>query len=293
MTFRTTWSAPESILREAEIILTELIDPPVDAASLVRDDDASAEPQNAPWLLHVYTDHRLPELVIDKLPPSIGDPYIEELKDQDWVAHSLAGLGIVRAGPFVLYGSHDADKVHDSGELTIQIEANQAFGTGHHPTTAGCLEALASIRTNQPKSVLDVGTGSGVLSFAARKLWPSADILASDIDATSVAIAEDNGKINGIQDIRWIVAEGTDSALIKESAPFDLVIANILAGPLISLAPEITKVISPAGFVILAGLLDEQEERVVATYAEHGLTLCNRGGTPRWPTLTLQGGPGK
>ncbi|MEM9838792.1 MAG: 50S ribosomal protein L11 methyltransferase [Pseudomonadota bacterium] len=290
MTYRTTWQAPEDVLRQAELVLTELIEPPVDAASLVRDDDASAEPSDAPWLLHVYTDQPLTAPIIEALPADLGNAKVEELEDRDWVAHALEGLGVVKAGPFILYGSHDADKIQPADGIPIQIEANQAFGTGHHPTTGGCLEALAKLESANPNKVLDIGTGSGILSFASRRLWPSARIIASDIDETSVAIAKENGEINGIADSTWLTAPGTDHPTIKEAAPYDLVIANILAGPLVELASDIKDVLAPHGLIILAGLLDEQQERVVHAYKALALDLVEVGGTSRWPTLTLRAG---
>jgi len=288
MTVRTTWTGPRELLEQAEQILTELIDPPVDAASLVRDDDASAEPENAPWLLHTYAEEPLSNTAKAMLPSSLAAPVQEVLEERDWVAHALDGLGVVRAGMFTLFGSHDADKLGTDGGLKLQIEANRAFGTGHHPTTFGCLEALTWLADLNPSSVLDIGTGSGVLALGARRLWSSSAIVATDIDPTSVEIAEENSQINGISDVAWGVSAGTQSALISSRAPYDLVFANILAGPLVELSVDINHVLAPDGFLILAGLLDEQEERVLRAYQDLGLTLHHRGGTDRWPALTLK-----
>lgn len=287
MTVRTTWQGPRPLLEAAEQVLTELIDPPVDAASLVRDDDASAEPEHAPWLLHTYAEQPISAEAKAMLPPQLAEPSEEVLEERDWVAHALEGLGVIRAGLFTLFGSHDADKVADDAGIKLQIEANRAFGTGHHPTTAGCLLALTELATRQPKAILDIGTGSGILALGARKIWAAAPIVATDIDPTSVDIARENAQTNGVANITWDVAAGTDSDTVQASAPYDMIFANILAGPLVELAPDIAGVIAPGGCLILAGLLDEQESRVQKAYEEQGFQIDRRGGTERWPTLTL------
>jgi ribosomal protein L11 methyltransferase len=288
MSWRTTFRGSKALLEAADQALTELAAEPVDATSLMRDDDASAEPEHGRWVLHAYTEEPLSADHRRLLPAGVEVEAEAELEDRDWVAHALEGLGLIEAGPFILYGRHDADKVADRGGIKLQVEANQAFGTGHHPTTAGCLEALAELDLQQTNRILDIGTGSGVLAMAARRLRPDASIIASDIDATSVVIAEENAAINQISDITFLTAAGTDDEIIGRDAPYDLVFANILAGPLKELAPDIKKVAAPSGIVILAGLLDEQEGGVLGAYQTSGFTLLARGGTARWPTLTLR-----
>ncbi|GGY39594.1 50S ribosomal protein L11 methyltransferase [Parvularcula lutaonensis] len=290
MTVRTTWTGPKELLEQAELILTELIDPPVDAASLVRLDDASVEAADAPWGLHAYTEDPIPANALGMLPQELGPPVREDLEDRDWVAHALEGLGVVKSGCFVLFGSHDAEKASKMDGIKLQIEANRAFGTGHHPTTHACLDMLSDMAGLPVKKILDLGTGSGVLAIAARKLWPDAVIVATDIDEPSIPIAAENAEINDAPGIIWEVAEGTASAAIADNAPFDLVIANILAGPLIELAPDIRAVTADGGRVILAGLLDEQSDRVEAAYADQGLDLAEKRGTDRWPLLHLKEG---
>ncbi|MEM9810239.1 MAG: 50S ribosomal protein L11 methyltransferase [Pseudomonadota bacterium] len=220
------------------------------------------------------------------LPPGLGLPERKVLEERDWVAHALEGLGVVRAGPFVLFGSHDAAKVQDEDGIKLQIEANQAFGTGHHPTTAGCLEALGNLPM-QPNNILDLGCGSGVLAMASRCLWPEASVTATDIDGQSIKIAQENAKINGLDSITFDIASGTQSVPIQEMAPFDLIIANILAGPLKELAPDIVAVAAQPCFILLAGLLDEQQASVIEVYRNLGFQLTAATGTPRWPILTL------
>ncbi|MEM1380370.1 MAG: 50S ribosomal protein L11 methyltransferase [Pseudomonadota bacterium] len=288
MTFRTTWSGPKSALDQAEMVLTEIIDPPVDAASLVRNDDGSGDPADAPWLLHAYTESSLNEQITEMLPREIVLQACEELEDRDWVAHSLEGLGVIKAGKFVLFGSHDRESVTSDHGIKLQIEANRAFGTGHHPTTAGCLETISTLSNLHPAAVLDLGTGSGVLALAAKALWPGARVVATDIDAPSIEIAKEHGQINSISDVTWGVADGTKSGLIQQGTPYALVLANILAGPLQELAADIRDVLTETGHVILAGLLDEQYNDVLNTYRRLGFALRHKGGTERWPTLLLQ-----
>ena len=201
------------------------------------------------------------------------------------MAHALEGLGVVRAGPFVVFGSHDADRAAALPGHKIQVEANRAFGTGHHPTTEGCLTMLARLEDTLPGRVLDLGTGSGLLAIGARRLWPHAAILATDIDAPSVAIAEENAEINGAQGIGVRRADGVDEA-VAEAGPFDLILANILAEPLIALAPDVERVLAAGGRVVLAGLLARQEAAVTGAYEGAGLTLTDRIGGA-WPVLLL------
>lgn len=284
---RLTWRGEQETLEEAERALTELMEPPVEATSLVRDDDASGPTSEAPWLLHAYTEHAISEVMLSLLPATLSPPHEEELEDRDWVAHSLEGLGVISAGPFVLFGSHDAERAADQPGIKLQVEANQAFGTGHHPTTAGCLEALGHLKDIAPSKILDIGCGSGILAMAARKLWPEPVIIASDIDLQSVKIAEENAVINGTPDIVFETAAGIEAKSAQHEAPFDLILANILAGPLKELAAPITSVATPGASLVLAGLLDEQRSDVEATYKTRGFTVTSEFGTARWPVLIL------
>jgi ribosomal protein L11 methyltransferase len=208
------------------------------------------------------------------------------LKEQDWVAISLAGLPPVRAGGFVIHGEHDTDAVKP-GETPILIEAGQAFGTGHHATTQGCLEAIDQVlRTKTFSNALDIGCGTGVLAMGLAKR-AGIPIIASDLDAPSVDVAKENAQLNGCPTIEFLTAGGTDHKTIQDAAPYDMVLANILMEPLINLAADIKAVTRPGGTVILSGLLTTQEDPVIAAYLAQGLELQSTLRREEWSTLIL------
>ncbi len=211
---------------------------------------------------------------------------VERLDDKDWVAVSLAGLPAVHAGPFVVAGWHELAHL-EGGKIPVWIEAGPAFGTGHHGTTKGCLQSLsAEIRRKRPRRVLDLGTGSGVLALAAVKTGTQF-ALGTDLDKESIRIAHENRKNNRAgRQLKLLHARGAGHAMIRAGAPYDIVLANILAKPLVGLAPEIAKLVRPGGRVILSGLLTHQEPQVKAAYAGRGLTLVNRRRLNGWSTLT-------
>jgi len=218
---------------------------------------------------------------------------MEVLEDIDWVSHSLTGLKPVRAGRFVVHGSHDRDAVR-VGDIGIEIDAAQAFGTGHHGTTAGCLEMLEKVvtawptRKGYPSPILDLGTGSGVLAIAAARLVPAA-ILATDIDPVATKVALENMRINKVgAQVRVATAAGFHSTSIQNSAPFDLIIANILARPLMRMAPEIAASLSVGGSVILSGILAEQRWKVLAAFNTQGLSHVSTLWRNGWVTLHLR-----
>ena len=286
-TTRLTWRGSREELEAAELRLTEVMFPAADAVSLTKEDPTEDDKASG-WSLYAYFEDA-PDMgavtaALDGL--ALDAPETEILEDRDWVAEALEGLGVVRAGAFLLYGSHDADKIEGMDGLPLLVEANRAFGTGHHPTTAGCLEALTRLKDFAPKTVLDIGTGSGVLAMAARRLWPEADILGTDIDAPSVAIALENSHENGIEDIRYFEAEGITPE-VAEDGPFDLILANILAEPLMGLAPDITANLAAGGRVVLAGLLDKQAQGVIEAYKAAGLTELDRVEDATWPVLVM------
>jgi ribosomal protein L11 methyltransferase len=178
--------------------------------------------------------------------------------------------------------------------ITFEIDASLAFGTGQHATTKGCLEALDRLERQGRRfaNIADIGTGTGLLAFAALALWPEAKCIATDIDPVAIDVARENATINGVKsghaagELLLAVAEGMKSPLIAARAPFDLTIANILAGPLIELAPDFGKVLAPAGTVMLAGLLEPQADEVIGAYERNGLRLQDRG-SGEWPVLIL------
>jgi len=261
--------------------------PPV----LVADEPDEARPDE--WLIHAYFER----------PPSAeeiaaltglggGPPEVEQLGEADWVTMSQAGLQPIRAGRFTV---HTPTYAPDPDRINFEIDAGLAFGTGQHATTAGCLAALDFLESNRCAfaNIADVGTGTGLLAFAALALWPGAKCIATDIDSVAVDVARENAAINrvklghGTGELLLAVADGMDSPMLAARAPFDLIVANILAGPLIELAPDFAKALAPGGAVVLAGLLDTQAEGVVAAYDKLGFTLRDRG-SGEWPVLVLQ-----
>jgi ribosomal protein L11 methyltransferase len=207
------------------------------------------------------------------------------LPEENWVAKSLKGLKPIEAGRFFVHGSHDARLV-PPGKIPIVIEAGEAFGTGHHGTTEGCLDALSRIdRDYRPERVLDLGTGSGILAIAAAKLWHGS-VLATDIDPIAVNVAHENARLNGVQsNIRFAVAGGTSHPDVHAGAPYDSIIANILALPLRQLAGDISAALAPGGALILSGILKEQALRVEAVYAGHHTPSQARLTYGEWMTL--------
>lgn len=212
----------------------------------------------------------------------------EILPDIDWVTRSLEGLKPVRAGRFFVHGAHDRDQRRQH-EISIEIEAGLAFGTGHHGTTAGCLEMLESVvELEHPKNALDLGTGSAVLAIALAKL-AHVPVLATDIDPVAVEVAAANAKLNAASDlVETVTATGFDHPVFAKRGPFDLIVANILAGPLIEIAPAMAAHLKAGGSLILSGILDRQHDAVVAAYLaqkfQHVSTIHLEG----WVTIHLK-----
>jgi ribosomal protein L11 methyltransferase len=216
---------------------------------------------------------------------------VSELPETDWVAHVRRELKPVVAGRFFVYGSHDADQVPTDPDVEpLLIEAAMAFGTGHHGTTLGCLRALDRLAQNGfvGKSVVDIGCGTAVLAMAAARIWPD-DVLASDIDQVAVDVAMANVRANGLEGrVRCVEAAGFDHSDITACAPFDLIFANILKGPLVALAPEMNTHAAPGAYAILSGILNEQADEVISVYSRNGFNLVSRDEIVEWTTLTLR-----
>jgi len=211
----------------------------------------------------------------------------EAIEERDWVSEAQSGLSPIVAGRFFVHGAHD--RAHRRFHACpIEIEAGQAFGTGHHGTTAGCLETFDRLlRHSRPARVLDLGSGSGVLAIAAAKA-AKAHVVASDIDPVAVAVASENVGKNGVRgSVRCCVASGITAAEIARWAPYDLVFANILARPLIALAPAIRSVLAIGGRAILSGLTPDQEARVIDAYRIESLLLRERTRLSGWSTLVV------
>ncbi len=243
------------------------------------------------WEASVYMMAHEEEMVRDRVADALAEPFPgltisrEIIPDVDWIAKSLEGLKPVRAGRFIVHGSHDRDKVREN-DVAIEIDAGQAFGTGHHGTTAGCLEVIDKVLRARPvKNALDLGTGSGVLAIAVRKV-KKIPVLATDIDPVAVRVARENVKRNGIASgIRVETAPGFHSPAFREDGPFDLIIANILARPLMKMAPELGHHLAPGGSVILSGILAAQRWKVIAAYSGAGMRHLSTIWRNGWVTM--------
>lgn len=214
---------------------------------------------------------------------------ISDIPDQDWVSKVQRELPPVSAGRFFVYGSHDADKVPDD-KIPLLIDAAMAFGTGHHGTTKGCLEAFDAILSNgfTGEKIVDVGCGTAVLAMAAAKVLPH-PVLASDIDPVAVEVAQANVISNGLPNrVNCVVAAGFGAPELEESGPYDLVFANILKAPLIGLAPDMAAHSTDGGYAILSGILNEQADEVITVYQQNGFNLVEKRVIVDWTTLILQ-----
>ncbi|WP_265528710.1 50S ribosomal protein L11 methyltransferase [Sphingomicrobium marinum] len=264
--------------------------PPV----LVADEPDPDKPDQ--WKLHAYFDHEpgWEEMKLLEQLAEGANPQLERLEDADWVTMSQAGIEPIRAGRFFVHTPMH-HHLRPDGVTSFEIDAGLAFGTGQHATTKGCLEALDRLEQAGASfsNVADIGTGTGLLAFAALALWPQAKAIATDIDPVAVAVSEENAAINkiaighGAGQLLLATADGMAHPMIAARAPYDLLIANILAGPLKELAEEFTKAIAPGGTIILAGLLDTQARDVIAAYEERGMTV-KESGKGEWRVLVLE-----
>ena len=287
-----SWRATVACTRAQAEALPDGDDALATTAVLVADEPDPARPDE--WLLHAYFDHQpSAQDLADLASMGSGPARVEQLGEDDWVTRSQSGLQPIRSGRFFVHTpTHRGSAPPDS--TAFEIDASLAFGTGQHETTAGCLDVLDQLECNgcAYTNIADIGTGTGLLAFAALTLWPGARCIATDIDAVAIAVARDNAAINAVRlghgagELLLAVADGMDSPMLAARAPFDLVIANILAGPLIELAPGFAKALEPGGTIDLAGLLDSQAEAVASAYRDLGLTVEDRG-AGEWPVLTL------
>jgi ribosomal protein L11 methyltransferase len=261
--------------------------------------EASAE-QPDEWLLEAWLPHKPSRIDLRAIASLFGDsafyrPVVEELPEIDWVTESQKGLDPIRAGRFFVH-TPDHRSEQTAGIVNFAIPAGQAFGTGHHQTTAGCLAMLDRMRRTGTivRNCADIGTGTGILAFAALALWPRAIVTASDIDPLSAAVTLENAALNRVAigsrsgEITVTVANGMNHPLIAARGPYDLVIANILAGPLVELAPDFGSAVVPGGSLLLAGLLTTQEAAVRSACLRAGFRLAARETRGDWSILWLR-----
>ena len=282
---------------DGDIAAFALMDrPPVLMTSEAEPDDEDS------WQLDAYFEGKPSPAAIKLLktlvPSAAGvKPLIEQLPDEDWVTISQQGLEAVTAGRF--HVRNLASDPQAPGHVNLLIEASRAFGTGQHETTAGCLAMLDRMRRvgMHYRNVADIGTGTGLLAFAALRLWSHARAIASDIDPVAVEISADNARSNavplgdGAGRLALVTAAGGNHPALVGRAPYDLLIANILAGPLIELAPSLCALVEDGGTILLAGLLNEQADAVLAAYRAQGMRLAERSDRGDWPTLRLRKRP--
>ncbi len=281
------FTADQATARRTIDLLIESIDPDTAAVS------ASEAPDG--WMVEIHFRAPPDEDAIRDLVGHIAGPdaakalSFSTVAATDWVKKSLEGLKPVEAGRFVIHGAHDRARIaaHCIG---IEIEAALAFGTGHHGTTRGCLLALDTIARQKmpPRRILDIGTGSGVLAIAAaRRLRRK--VLASDIDRQAVAVARENARRNRAAPfIQIIHATGLSAHAFRQSAPFDLILANILLAPLQRMSASAAGLLAPGGHIVLSGLLRGHAAAALSAYRAQGLALERRIDLDGWVTLVMR-----
>ena len=249
------------------------------------------------WEIVAYCEHAPSAALISALqalaPSAQGAaPRIEELGDEDWVTLSQQGLEPISAGRFYVHTPHFPPA---QGQVNFMIDAGLAFGTGQHETTSGCLLAIDALGTAGATfaNILDLGTGTGLLAFAAQRVWPQARVTASDIDPIAIRVSAENARLNAVPlgdaagAVALLVADGMASPALAARAPFDLIIANILAQPLIDMAADIVAGLATEGMLILSGLLVTQAANVNAAYRAQGMVLAHEAHHDDWAVLVL------
>ena len=286
------FACDETQARAACDIVVEFFDPAEIAAAAFEDESSSLSVK--PWLVEIYLGSGVDEadvrhILIQAVGPALAArATTAAIAQQDWVSRSLAGLVPVRAGRFIVHGAHDRAAVQ-ANDLALEIEAALAFGTGHHGTTRGCLLALdAVLKRRRPRRVLDLGTGTGVLAMAAAKALKTR-IACSDLDPLAVEAARANAINNGVGAwVRPVRASGLQHARLQAGAPYDLILANILAKPLRALSHSIGIHAAPGADLILSGLLPRDVPGILSSYGVQGFALESRGLLEGWAALRLR-----
>ncbi len=252
------------------------------------------EGQNKTWKIEAYypdrtTANKAHRQLADAFGSSTPNFEITDVNEENWVAISQTALPPVFQGRFRIYGNHDRDKL-TRGPFAIEIDAGEAFGTAHHATTSGCLDALDQLtRHHNFTKVLDLGCGSGLLAIAVHRCLPQAKVIATDIDPKAIEVAKSNIALNRAkQHIQTLLANGLDHPQLRQRAKYDLIIANILASPLKKLAPTIANASRHQGLLILSGLLNHETAQVIATYRAAGFYMLSHRRNAGWSTLILK-----
>ena len=286
------FTCDEARARAAADFVMEVFDPAQTAAASFEDEASGFDPR--PWVVEIYFARSVDEaqiraLIADTVGEDLAATAVtEEIVQQDWVQRSLAGLAPVRAGRFLVHGRHGRGAVRPN-DLALEIEAALAFGTGHHGTTRGCLLALdAVLKRRRPRRVVDLGTGTGVLAMAAAKALKT-EVFCGDLDPVAVDAARNNAVLNGVgPHVRPVVAAGLRHLKLKRNAPYDLILANILARPLCILAPSVAAHAAPGADLILSGLLPRDVRGILSSYGAQGFALVRCGEIEGWATLALR-----
>lgn len=296
MSWKLTALAPRGVIEAALLAHEDALDWDPD---IVISGSEIAEDRPDDWQLEAWLPRKprkADKAALAGLFASDAPAFIEEqLPETDWLTYSQQGLEPIRAGRFYVH-TPEHPALDEPGVRDFCIPASQAFGTGQHATTAGCLAMLSAMKARgvTARNVADIGTGTGLLAFAALHLWPRALATASDIDAVCLDVVEDNARSNGVAmgarggELTMLVADGMDHPLLQARGPYDMILANILAGPLIGLAPDFARNLVPGGHLLLAGLLETQEAQVRAACRRAGLRLAARMVNGDWSILWLR-----
>jgi ribosomal protein L11 methyltransferase len=286
----------EAAARRVAAIIVETFDPATSAAAAFAEAPDTSDSNKVPWIVEAYFGTPPDEANVRALvAAAAGDAAAStatfgRVDEQDWVAASLEGVKPVRVGRFIVHGAHGRDAVK-ANDIAIEIEAALAFGTGHHGSTRGCLHMLNFVaRKRRPRAILDLGTGSGVLAIAAAKLFKR-KIRAGDIDSVCVKAAGANAKRNRVASlVRPVRAKGAAHVALRAGAPYDLVLANILAHPLRDLAPQLARLAAPRAELILSGLIGRDVPGIAAVYGEQAMAMARRIDIDGWATLLMRCG---